>query len=71
MTDECAIADRIGTVHRFGDPVTEAQRATATALLVDVLKAAERHGVTLKDFDAVVDLPGGCLDVVLSRGHRP
>jgi hypothetical protein len=39
-------------------------------LLAVLLTAAEHHGVTLEDYDAVVDLPGGCLDVVLSKRRR-
>ncbi|WP_448332680.1 hypothetical protein [Streptomyces sp. DSM 41534] len=70
MFENLTPADRVAAVHRWGGPVTAAQRAAATALFVDMLKAAERHGVTLADFDAVVDLPGGCLDVVLSKFGR-
>ncbi|MBU3863784.1 hypothetical protein KN815_06715 [Streptomyces sp. 4503] len=70
MFENLTPADRVAAVHRCGDPVTAAQRAVATGLLVDMLNAAERHGVTLADFDAVVDLPGGCLDVVLSKRGR-
>lgn len=60
-------ADRVAEVHRHGDPVTDEQRAAATALLVDLLAAAERHGVTLADFDWAIDLPGGCLDAILAK----
>lgn len=64
-------AERVAAVHRFGDPITDRQRADATALLVDLLDTAARHGVTLTDFDAMVDLPGGCLDVITARDrHR-
>lgn len=62
--------ERIAAVHRYGDPVTAQQREHAEALLTDLLAAAERHGVTLADLDGVVDLPGGCLDVVLSKRRR-
>lgn len=55
---------RVAAVQRGGGPVTEEQRAAATALLADMLTAAEEHGVTLDDFDWVTDLPGACLDVV-------
>ncbi|MGY0071916.1 hypothetical protein ACWZEH_35325 (plasmid) [Streptomyces sp. QTS137] len=58
-------------MHWYGDPVTPAERAAAEQLLAVLLAAAEQHGVTLEDFDAVVDLPGGCLDVVLSKHRRP
>lgn len=64
-------ADRIAAVHRYGDPITDEQRAAAEALLADLLAAAERHGVTLADFDWTVDLPGGCLDVILTKTRRP
>jgi hypothetical protein len=47
--------------------VTDQQRADATALLVDMLTAAAAHGMTIDDFDWTIDLPGGCLDVILSR----
>lgn len=63
-------ADRVAAVHRYGDPVTDAQRAAATALLVDLLVAAEEHGVTIEDFDGVSDLPGACLDVTLSNTRK-
>lgn len=63
-------AERVAAVHRYGDPITEEQREAAAALLVDILAAAEKHGVTLDDFDDVVDLPGGCLDVVLAKTRR-
>lgn len=62
--------DRVAAIERFGDPVTMQQRADATALLDDLLAAAERHGVALDDFDWVTDLPGGCLDVVLAKARR-
>lgn len=66
-------AERIAAVHRYGDPVTVQQRAAATYLLEDLLKAAAAHGFTLANFDLVIDLPGGCLDVILTttgRAHR-
>lgn len=59
------LAERAAAVHRYGDPVTPAERAAAEQLLA----ATEQHEVSL--FDVVVDLPGGCLDVVLSRRRRP
>ncbi|MGV4930288.1 hypothetical protein [Streptomyces sp. HJ7] len=60
-------ADRIAAIERSGPPVTDQQRAAATALLVDLLAAAERHGVSIDDLDWTVDLPGGCLDVILTK----
>ncbi|QKV94713.1 hypothetical protein HUT19_25620 [Streptomyces sp. NA02950] len=70
MADNRSPADRVAAVHRYGDPITGGQHAAATALLEALLRAAEHHGVTLADFDAVVDLPGGCLDVVRAKRHR-
>lgn len=59
------LADRVAAIERFGPaPVTDQQRAAATALLADLLEAAERHGASLDDFDWVADLPGACLDVI-------
>ncbi|MGW2940005.1 hypothetical protein ACWDA7_52180 [Streptomyces sp. NPDC001156] len=63
--------DRIAMVKRPGDPITAQQRTAARLLLEDLLFAAGRHGLTLDDFDGVVDLPGGCLDVILSKTRRP
>lgn len=63
--------ERVAAIHRHGDPVTDAQHADATRLLDAMLDAAQEHGATLSDFDGVVDLPGGCLDVILSRTIRP
>lgn len=63
-------ARRVDAVHRYGAPITPEQRAAATALLTDMLAAAARHGATLKDFDGVVDLPGGCVDVVLATAFK-
>jgi hypothetical protein len=57
------VADRIAAVKRGGGPVTDEERAAATALLTDMLTAAASHGVTLDDLDWVTDLPGACLDV--------
>ncbi|MFJ2568633.1 hypothetical protein ACIO02_37955 [Streptomyces sp. NPDC087568] len=62
--------ERIAAIQRGGDPVTDAQRTAATRLLDALLDAAAEHGVTLDDFDWTVDLPGGCLDVVLAKTRR-
>jgi hypothetical protein len=64
------LEERVADIRRYGDPVTDAQRAAATALLASLLEAAAQHGVTLDDFDFTVDLPGGCLDVVLAKTRR-
>ena len=63
-------ADRIAAVNRAGAIAAE-ERAAATALLIDLLAAAARHGVTLDDLDWVTDLPGACLDVTAARPGRP
>lgn len=64
------LADRVAAIHRHGDPVTDEQRAAAEQLLAAMLAGAEQHGVTLDDFDWTIDLPGGCLDVILSKSRR-
>ncbi len=64
------LADRVAAVQRHGDPITQDQREAAVALLASLLEAAEPHGVTLDDFDWTVDLPGGCLDVILAKTRR-
>lgn len=61
---------RIAAVHRYGPPITDEQLVAATALLTDLLATAAVHGVTLADFDGVVDLPGGCVDVITNRDDR-
>ena len=63
-------AVRIASLHRYGEPITEQQRADARALLTDLLAAAEKYGVTLADFDGAIDLPGGCVDVITDRDAR-
>lgn len=59
--------ERVSAIHRYGGPILEEDRVEATRMLDALLDAASDHGATLDDFDGVVDLPGGCLDVVLSR----
>jgi hypothetical protein len=70
MPDTRTLTDRVAAIQRGGPPITPQQRYDATALLGDLLAAAERHGVTLANFDGIVDLPGGCLDAVLARSVR-
>lgn len=67
MSDTRTLADRVAAVERGGPPVTPQNRYDAAALLRDLLAAAARHGVTLADFDWTIDLPGGCLDVILAK----
>lgn len=62
--------DRIAAVQRFGTLPTEQQKDDAAALLADMLRAAKKYGVTFEDFDNVLDLPGGCLDVITATGRR-
>jgi hypothetical protein len=68
VTDD--LAYRVNAVHRYGSPIPPEVRAAATTLLADMLAAAEKHGVTLADFDNAIDLPGGCLDVAVSVERR-
>ncbi|MFK0294818.1 hypothetical protein ACIQU6_30700 [Streptomyces sp. NPDC090442] len=63
------IADRVAAVTLHGAPLTDEQRAAATALVTDLLAAAAAHGVTLEDWDMVLDLPAGAVDVI-RRIHR-
>ena len=63
-------AERISAVQRYGDPMTDQERNEATALLEDLLTTAARHGITLEDFDGVVDLPGGCVDAIRGKHFR-
>ncbi|MEU3432336.1 hypothetical protein [Streptomyces sp. NPDC006863] len=63
-------ADRVAAIHRYGTPAGPVVTAEAVALLESLLAAAAAHGVTLADFDAVIDLPGGCLDVMVSKARQ-
>ncbi|GAA2974109.1 hypothetical protein [Kitasatospora sp. NPDC006786] len=64
------LTDRINeAAQRRTTPGTEEQKATATALLADMLHAAAQHGVTLDTFDWVTDLPGNCYAAVVSPLH--
>jgi sugar phosphate isomerase/epimerase len=60
------LAGRINTAaaRRPAEARTEQDKATATALLADMLRAAARHGLTLDTFDWVTDLPGACYRAV-------
>ncbi|WP_103512932.1 hypothetical protein [Streptomyces sp. SM13] len=60
----------MAAVHRYGTPAGPAVEAQAVALLESLLAAAAGHGVTLADFDDVIDLPGGCLDVMVGKARR-
>jgi hypothetical protein len=64
-------AERVEAVRRGGDAhITGEQYADASRLLLALLQAAEPFGVTLADFDWVVDLPSACLDVTLAKNRR-
>ncbi|MFI1294339.1 hypothetical protein ACH4VM_39225 [Streptomyces sp. NPDC020792] len=63
-------AERVAAIQRHGDPITQEQREEATALLIALLDAAGQRGVSIDDFDWTVDLPGGCLDVILAKTRR-
>ncbi|MGQ4733437.1 hypothetical protein ACUN3E_37985 [Streptomyces sp. Ju416(a)] len=63
-------AERVAAVHRYGTPAGPEVTAQAVNLLESLLAAAAGHGVTLADFDTVIDLPGGCLDVMVGKARR-
>lgn len=63
-------ADRVAAIHRYGTPAGPEVTAEAVVLLESLLAAATTHGVTLADFDAVIDLPGGCLDVMVGIARQ-
>jgi hypothetical protein len=63
-------ATRIAAVRRHGPPVSDVEREAATALLVDLLAAAARHGVTADDLGRYVDLPAACLAVTVAKTRR-
>ncbi|WP_420082945.1 hypothetical protein ACN6AT_39230 (plasmid) [Streptomyces sp. JL4002] len=56
--------ERVAAVQRAGQPLTDTEQAAATRLLDAMLDAAAAQGVTLDDLDWVLDLPGGCRDVI-------
>ncbi|MEU2996869.1 hypothetical protein ABZ684_04730 [Streptomyces sp. NPDC006995] len=60
----------MAAIHRYGTPASPEVTAEAVVLLESLLAAATTHGVTLADFDAVIDLPGGCLDVTVSKARQ-
>ncbi|MCX2179932.1 hypothetical protein KV205_05220 [Streptomyces sp. SKN60] len=63
------LAQRIAAVRRGGTPPTAAELDEAYDLLVLVLAAGARYGLTLDDWDWVDDLPGTCRDLI-RRKHR-
>ncbi|MFE6692295.1 MULTISPECIES: hypothetical protein [Terrabacteria group] len=69
MTEKPTPADRIAKVRRATAP-TASEADRARLLLEDLLAVADRHGVTLEDFDWVTDLPGACVDAVRSHDRR-
>lgn len=62
--------ERIAILGRGGEPVTAEQREQAHQLLNAMLRAARPFGVSLDDFDWVINLPGGCLDVILAKTRK-
>ncbi|MER7515911.1 hypothetical protein [Streptomyces sp. NPDC126499] len=63
------LAQRIVTVKRYGTPPTAAELDEAYDLLVQVLTAGAKYGLTLDDWDWVDDLPGTCRDLIRHK-HR-
>jgi hypothetical protein len=63
-------AEAIAAVHRHGPAISPEVRAAALELLRDLLAAAAQHGIGLGDFDRVLDLAGGCVDVVVAKARR-
>lgn len=63
-------AERVAAVQSHTFPILPAHREQATALLVDMLTAAELHGFTAADFSFVTNLAGACVDVVQARARR-
>ncbi|MGC4925582.1 hypothetical protein [Streptomyces sp. DT117] len=60
----------MAAVRRFGTPAGPEVIAEAVALSEALLAAAAGRGVSLADFDDVIDLPGGCLDVVVGIARQ-
>lgn len=63
-------AERVAAVRSHTFPIMQAHRDAATALLVELLTAAELHGYTASDFSFVTNLAGACVDVVQARARR-
>ncbi|MFF5424417.1 MULTISPECIES: hypothetical protein [unclassified Streptomyces] len=63
------LAQRITAVRRGGTPPTAAELDAAHDLLVLLLTASAKYGLTLDDWDQVADLPGTCRDLVRLK-HR-
>lgn len=60
-------AEAIAAVQRHGPAISPETRAAALELLRDMLAAAAQHGVGLGDFDDVLDIAGGCIDVIVAK----
>ncbi|MGW0034969.1 hypothetical protein ACWDXD_34790 [Streptomyces sp. NPDC003314] len=71
MTDSKGrnLAQRITTVHRYGTPSTATELDEAYDLLVLLLAAGAKYGITLDDWDLLADLPGACRDLIHHK-HR-
>jgi hypothetical protein len=63
------LADRIANVSRATKP-TASEADRARLLLADLLATADRHGLTLDDFDWIADLPGVCVDAIRMHDRR-
>ncbi|MFI8398729.1 hypothetical protein ACIGG5_00565 [Streptomyces sp. NPDC085463] len=71
MTDSQGrhLAQRLATVQRHGTPPTATELDEAYDLLVLLLTAGAKYGITLDDWDTVADLPATCRDLIRHK-HR-
>ncbi|MFF7438700.1 hypothetical protein [Streptomyces sp. NPDC008122] len=71
MTDSKGrtLAQRITAVQRGGTPPTADELDRAHDLLVLLLAASAKYGLTLDDWDWVDDLPGTCRDLIRHKHH--
>ncbi|MFI8767304.1 hypothetical protein ACIGN6_20650 [Streptomyces sp. NPDC053792] len=63
------LAQRIVAVRRGGTPSTADELDRAHDLLVLLLAAGAKYGLTLDDWDWVDDLPGTCRDLIRHKRH--
>ncbi|MGA4978073.1 hypothetical protein [Streptomyces cinereoruber] len=63
------LAQRITAVRRGGTPPTAAELDQAHNLLVLLLAAGAKYGLTLDDWDGIDDLPGTCRDLIRHKHH--
>ncbi|MFB6628920.1 hypothetical protein ACFCWY_03435 [Streptomyces sp. NPDC056362] len=71
MTDRKGrtLTERIVAVQRGGTPPTADELDRAHDLLVLLLTAGAKHGLTLDDWDWIDDLPGTCRDLIRHKHH--